>query len=68
MRWKLARPALSASAVLLVTGALAEAATEKAARPSEFIFILQIVVLITVGRGLGEIMQRIGQPSVMGEL
>jgi Kef-type K+ transport system membrane component KefB/nucleotide-binding universal stress UspA family protein len=68
MRWKLARPALSASAVVLLTGALAEAATEKAARPSEFIFILQIVVLITVGRGLGEIMQRIGQPSVMGEL
>jgi Kef-type K+ transport system membrane component KefB/nucleotide-binding universal stress UspA family protein len=67
MRW-LARAALWASAVVLVSGAQAEAATEKAARPSEFIFIVQIVLLITVGRGLGEIMQRIGQPSVIGEL
>jgi Kef-type K+ transport system membrane component KefB/nucleotide-binding universal stress UspA family protein len=67
MMW-LARAALWASAVILVTGAQAEAAAEKAARPSEFIFIVQIVLLITVGRGLGEIMQRIGQPSVIGEL
>ncbi len=28
----------------------------------------QIVLLIAVGRGLGEIMQRLGQPSVIGEL
>jgi Kef-type K+ transport system membrane component KefB/nucleotide-binding universal stress UspA family protein len=46
----------------------ADAAGEKSARPSEFIFIVQIVLLIAVGRGLGEIMQRIGQPSVIGEL
>jgi Kef-type K+ transport system membrane component KefB/nucleotide-binding universal stress UspA family protein len=46
----------------------ADAAAEKSARPSEFIFIVQIVLLITVGRGLGEIMQRLGQPSVIGEL
>ena len=39
-----------------------------ASKPSEFILIVQIVVLIAVGRGLGEIMQRIGQPSVIGEL
>jgi Kef-type K+ transport system membrane component KefB/nucleotide-binding universal stress UspA family protein len=67
MTWGMARSAFWASAVVL-TGTLAEAATEKAARPSEFIFIVQIVLLITVGRGLGEIMQRIGQPSVFGEL
>ncbi|OCK57893.1 cation:proton antiporter [Bradyrhizobium sp. LMTR 3] len=53
--------------VVVLTATLAEAA-EDATRPSEFILILQIVLLITVGRGLGEIMQRIGQPSVVGEL
>lgn len=52
--------------VLMVT--VAYAAAENSARPSEFIFIVQIVLLITVGRGLGELMQRIGQPSVIGEL
>jgi Kef-type K+ transport system membrane component KefB/nucleotide-binding universal stress UspA family protein len=46
----------------------AGAAAEKSTRPSEFIFIVQIVLLIAVGRGLGEIMQRLGQPSVIGEL
>ncbi|HVV41191.1 MAG TPA: cation:proton antiporter [Nitrobacter sp.] len=41
---------------------------EAPARPSEFLLIAQIALLIAVGRGLGEIMQRIGQPSVIGEL
>ncbi len=36
--------------------------------PSEVIFVLQLVVLMLVGRLLGEAMQRIGQPSVMGQL
>jgi Kef-type K+ transport system membrane component KefB len=40
----------------------------QAARPSEFLLLVQIALLIAVGRGLGEVMQRIGQPSVMGEL
>jgi Kef-type K+ transport system membrane component KefB len=35
---------------------------------SAFALIAQIALLIAVGRGLGEIMQRIGQPSVIGEL
>jgi Kef-type K+ transport system membrane component KefB/nucleotide-binding universal stress UspA family protein len=47
---------------------VADAAGEKSAHPSEFIFIAQVMLLIVVGRGLGEIMQRIGQPSVIGEL
>jgi hypothetical protein len=46
----------------------ATAAGEKTAHPSEFILIVQILLLIAVGRGLGEIMQRIGQPSVVREL
>jgi Kef-type K+ transport system membrane component KefB/nucleotide-binding universal stress UspA family protein len=36
--------------------------------PSEALFIAQIVLLLLVGRLLGEAMQRIGQPAVMGQL
>ena len=36
--------------------------------PSEALFIAQIVVLLLVGRLLGEAMQRLGQPAVMGQL
>ncbi len=68
MRWGVARLALWTSVFVLFLVTLVEAAPGKAARPSEFIFIVQIVLLITVGRGLGEIMQRVGQPSVIGEL
>jgi len=35
---------------------------------SEALFIAQIVLLLLVGRLLGEFMQRIGQPQVMGQL
>ena len=35
---------------------------------SEPLFIAQIIVLLLVGRLLGEAMQRIGQPAVMGQL
>jgi len=35
---------------------------------SEALFIAQIVVLLLVGRLLGEAMQRLGQPAVMGQL
>ncbi|NOJ49207.1 cation:proton antiporter domain-containing protein [Bradyrhizobium archetypum] len=58
---------LALAACLLVT-TFAGAAGEKSARPSEFLLLAQIALLIVVGRGLGELMQRIGQPSVMGEL
>jgi hypothetical protein len=36
--------------------------------PSEAIFFAQIGLLLVVGRLLGEAMQRIGQPAVMGQL
>src|SRR5919197_3540376 len=58
---------LALAACSLMT-TLAGAAGEKSARPSEFLLLAQIALLIVVGRGLGELMQRIGQPSVMGEL
>jgi Kef-type K+ transport system membrane component KefB/nucleotide-binding universal stress UspA family protein len=67
MQRGLARSAISAIAILLLMVTPA-AAAESAAKPSEFIFLVQVVLLICVGRGLGELMQRIGQPSVIGEL
>ena len=36
--------------------------------PSEAIFFAQVGLLLVVGRMLGEAMQRIGQPAVMGQL
>src|ERR1700748_2157016 len=59
---------LGVAAILLLTAGPVDAAGQSSARPSEFIFLVQIVLLIGVGRGLGELMQRIGQPSVIGEL
>src|SRR5688572_935660 len=59
---------LGGLAAQLAFPTLADAAGNGAGHPSETIFILQIILLIAVGRGLGEIMQRLGQPSVMGEL
>ena len=68
MRWRMLRSICWACAALLLMVTVADADGEKAGKPSEFIFIIQVVLLIAVGRGLGEIMQRIGQPSVIGEL
>jgi Kef-type K+ transport system membrane component KefB/nucleotide-binding universal stress UspA family protein len=36
--------------------------------PSEVIFLFQIITLLVCGRLMGELMQRIGQPPVMGQL
>jgi Kef-type K+ transport system membrane component KefB/nucleotide-binding universal stress UspA family protein len=35
---------------------------------SEALLLAQVVVLVVAGRGLGELMQRIGQPSIIGEI
>lgn len=68
MQWSLLRPVGLAPAALVLTTIAAGAEGGKPAGPSEFLLVAQIVLLIAVGRGLGELMQRIGQPSVMGEL
>ncbi|OAF13359.1 potassium transporter [Bradyrhizobium centrolobii] len=68
MQWSLLRPVGLVPAALVLTTIAASAEGGKSAGPSEFLLVAQIVVLIAVGRGLGEIMQRIGQPSVIGEL
>src|ERR1700737_4960069 len=36
--------------------------------PSEVVFLTEIILLLVCGRLLGEGMQRIGQPAVMGQL
>jgi K+:H+ antiporter len=36
--------------------------------PSEVIFFCEIIALLVCGRLMGEVMQRIGQPAVMGQL
>src|SRR6516164_9985877 len=68
MQWSLLRPAGLVPAALVFTTMAASAEGGKSASPSEFLLVAQIVLLIAVGCGLGEIMQRIGQPSVIGEL
>lgn len=68
MQWSLLRPVGLVPAALVLTTIAASAEGGKSAGPSEFLLVAQIMLLIAVGRGLGEIMQRIGQPSVIGEL
>ena len=58
--YALAALALSAQAAFAAEGAKTGA--------SEVIFLVQLVALMLVGRLLGELMNRIGQPSVMGML
>ncbi|WP_245517103.1 MULTISPECIES: cation:proton antiporter [unclassified Mesorhizobium] len=62
-RWTIALGASS----LLLTPAVAFAA-EKSGMSSEGIFVLEVVLLLVVGRGIGELLERLGQPAVMGQL
>ena len=62
-RWLVA----TAAATLLLTPGAALPA-EKTGMSSEGIFVLEIILLLVVGRGLGELLERIGQPAVMGQL
>ena len=68
MRWRSLQSLLLTGISLLLTITVARAADEQVVHPSEFLLLVQIALLIAVGRGLGEVMQRVGQPSVMGEL
>ncbi|MCC8979909.1 cation:proton antiporter [Bradyrhizobium acaciae] len=68
IRWARLQPTIRAVIILLATVTAAGAEGHGASKPSEFILLVQIALLIAVGRGLGELMQRIGQPSVIGEL
>jgi Kef-type K+ transport system membrane component KefB/nucleotide-binding universal stress UspA family protein len=57
---------MAAVACCWATAALA--AGRGSGEPSEAAFLVEILVLVIAGRLLGEAMQRIGQPSVMGQL
>ncbi len=48
--------------------AAASANASSVAASNEGSFITQIILLIVVGRGLGEVFQRYGQPAIMGQL
>jgi Kef-type K+ transport system membrane component KefB/nucleotide-binding universal stress UspA family protein len=59
----------SVLAGLLIVGVAASAfAADESGKPSTPLFVAEILVLIVAGRLLGELMQRLGQPSVMGHL
>jgi Kef-type K+ transport system membrane component KefB/nucleotide-binding universal stress UspA family protein len=58
---------LCAAALLMLCGGRALAA-EGGNAPSEALLLGQIVILMLTGRLLGELMQRVGQPAVMGQL
>ena len=63
------RYALGASVIACCGLSSASAlAADQSGKPSELVFFLALVVVILVGRLLGELMQRIGQPAVMGQL
>ncbi|THF55984.1 cation:proton antiporter domain-containing protein [Ollibium composti] len=65
--------ALPIAAFLCVATALATTAAwgaeeQKSAGASEALFIAQILLLLVVGRSFGELLERLGQPAVMGQL
>ncbi len=72
------KPRKFVAAILLTALALVPASHVLAAQPAghasgmggsaEGLFIAEIVLLLLVGRGLGELFQRYGQPAIMGQL
>jgi Kef-type K+ transport system membrane component KefB/nucleotide-binding universal stress UspA family protein len=54
--------------IMLLSSPALAAANTKTGSPSEALFLVQIVILVVVGRLLGELMVRIGQPSIMGQI
>ncbi len=66
---KLFQRAFALAPVLLLTlGSVAYAAEPSTYGRAEALFLVQIGLLLLIGRGLGEIMQKLGQPAVMGQL
>ncbi len=72
-RWSVAPTAVAARGLVCVCvlcggGSIALAADQNSSEHAGAIFIAQLALLLVVGRGLGELMQRFGQPAVMGQL
>jgi len=55
-------PALTIAATPALAGAVSGSGR------AEGIFIAQVILLLLAGRGLGELMVRLGQPAIMGQL
>jgi Kef-type K+ transport system membrane component KefB/nucleotide-binding universal stress UspA family protein len=70
MRYFTSRAAIAAAAIaaLCLTASPALAAAVSGTGKAEGIFILEVICLLVVGRGLGELLERIGQPAIMGQL
>jgi Kef-type K+ transport system membrane component KefB len=64
----LARRGVVASVFLFGAVAAALAAEQHVSGGSEAIFFAELGILLLAGRGLGELMQKFGQPAVMGQL
>lgn len=62
------RRSLALAAMAFIWMPAAAYAAEKTGMSSEGIFVLEIILLLLVGRGIGELLERIGQPAVMGQL
>ena len=62
------RGRLPAALLLLALMSAPAFAADAPHAPSELLFVLQIAVLLLVGRLLGEAMLRMKQPAVMGQL
>ena len=59
---------MAVAACLALSSLAAFAAEGGTGGPSEVVFLAQLILLMLIGRLLGEAMNRIGQPSVMGML
>jgi K+:H+ antiporter len=62
------RLAARTAALAVALPIVAFAAAGPTADSSEFVLLAQVATLILVGRLLGELMQRVGQPAVIGQL
>src|SRR5262249_38105870 len=61
-------PALLTGTVLLSIPSSPALAAEGGTGPSAAVFVVQLMVLLLVGRLLGEALLRMGQPAIMGQL
>jgi len=66
IRWFAARALVLAAAFLTPVAPASAAGVGQG--PSESLFLVQVLLLVVLGRLLGEAMVRIGQPSVMGQI
>ena len=66
--FKVVEPLIGGAVLALLATSDAFAADGAPPGPSEAIFFAQVGILLVVGRLLGEVMQRIGQPAVIGQL